>query len=68
LTGLGGDPTAGVLALLWGAAFVIGLGAALLVIRRSGQVWLPYLFATPVLLVCGLFACENLARCLPATL
>lgn len=68
LTGLGGDPAAGTLALLWSAAFIIGLGAALYAIRRSRQVWLSYLFATPVLLACGLFACESLARCLPATL
>ena len=68
LAGLGGDPTAGILALLWGAAFVVGLGAALYAIRRSRQIWLPYMFATPLLLACGLFACESLARCLPATL
>jgi len=68
LAGLGGDPAAGILALLWGVAFVVGLGAALYAIRRSRQVWLPYMFATPVLLACGLFACESLARCLPATL
>jgi sortase A len=68
LASLAGDPAAGILALLWGLAFVVGLGAALYAIRRLGQVGLPYLFATPVLLACGLFACESLARCLPATL
>ena len=68
LTGLGGDPAAGILALVWSAAFILGLGAAVYAIRRSRQLWLPYLFATPVLLACGLFACESLARCLPATL
>ncbi len=68
LAGLGGDPAAGILALLWGLAFVVGLGAALYAIRRSRHIWLPYMFATPVLLACGLFACESLARCLPATL
>ncbi len=68
LTGLGGDPAAGILAFLWSVAFIVGLGAAVYAIRRSRQVWLPYLFATPVLLACGLFACESLARCLPATL
>jgi LPXTG-site transpeptidase (sortase) family protein len=68
LASLGGDPAAGILALLWSGAFMIGLGAAVYTIRRSRQVWLPYLFATPVLLAFGLFACESLARCLPATL
>jgi sortase A len=68
LSGLSGDPAAGILALLWSAGFIAGLAAALYAVRRSRQVWLPYLFATPLLLACGLFACENLARCLPATL
>jgi hypothetical protein len=68
LASLNGDPAAAVLALLWGLVFVVGLGVALYAIRRTRKVWLPYLFATPVLLACGLFACENLARCLPATL
>jgi sortase A len=68
LASLAGDPAAGILALLWGLAFIVGLGVTLYAIRRLRQVWLPYLFATPVLLACGLFACESLARCLPATL
>ena len=68
LASLSGDPAAAVLALLWSLAFVAGLGVALYAIRRTRKVWLPYLFATPVLLACGLFACESLARVLPATL
>jgi sortase A len=65
---LGGDPAAGGLAAAWAAVFLLALGAVLLAVRRWGQPWVTYLLAAPVLLACGLFVCENLARCLPATL
>jgi sortase A len=65
---LGGDPGAGGLALAWAAAFLVLLAATLLAVRRWRQPWVTYLLAAPVLLACGLFVCENLAQCLPATL
>jgi hypothetical protein len=68
LLGLDGDPAAGILAALWGVVFVIGLGATVYAVRRWRQVWLSYVLSVPILLACGLFACESLARCLPATL
>jgi hypothetical protein len=68
LVGLDGDPAAGILALVWSVVFVLGLGAVVYAIRRWRQVWLSYVLAVPILLACGLFACESLARCLPATL
>jgi len=34
---------------------------------RLRRPWLVYLFAAPVVLMCGLFACESVARALPAT-
>jgi len=65
---LGGDPAAGLLALAWGVAFLAILAGTVLAVRRWRQPWASYLLAAPVLLACGLFVCENLARCLPATL
>jgi hypothetical protein len=34
---------------------------------RWRRPWLIYLFAAPVVVACGLFACESVARALPAT-
>jgi sortase A len=63
-----GDPAAGVLAALWALAFILVLGFMVFAIRRWRQTWVSWLLAAPVLLACGLFACESLARCLPTTL
>ena len=65
---LAGDPAAGLLALVWGAVFVLGLWTTLRAARRWRQPWLTYVMSAPLLLACGLFACESLARVLPATL
>jgi sortase A len=63
-----GDPAAGILAGLWALAFLVVLGLMVLAIRRWRQTWVSWLLAAPILLACGLFACESLARCLPSTL
>ena len=65
--GLSGDPAAGGL-----AAHVVVLTIAVLVgaafaVWRLRRPWLIYLFAAPVVMMCGLFACESVARALPAT-
>jgi sortase A len=65
---LAGDPTSGLLALVWAAMFVLGLWITLRAVRRWRQPWLTYVMSAPLLLACGLFACESLARVLPATL
>lgn len=65
--GLSGDPAAGGLAALWSfltVAFLVGAAFWVWKIRRP---WLVYLFAAPVVVMCGLFACESVARALPAT-
>jgi hypothetical protein len=41
--------------------------AAAFAVWKIRRPWLIYLFAAPVLLMCGLFACESVARALPAT-
>jgi len=66
--GLSGDPAAGGLAVLWSLAtllVLIGAGWAAWRWRRPGLV---YVFAAPIVVACGLLACESLARALPATL
>jgi sortase A len=63
-----GDSTAGILAALWAIAFIAILGLMVFSIRRWRQPWVSWLLASPLLLACGLFACETLARCLPSTL
>ena len=65
--GLSGDPTAGGLAVLWSVITLMVLAGAALAVWRWRRPWLVYLFATPVLMLCGLFACESVARALPAT-
>jgi LPXTG-site transpeptidase (sortase) family protein len=67
LPDLGGDPSAGILAALWALGFLGVLLTMAFAIRRR-QVWVTWLLAAPLLLACGLFACESLARCLPSTL
>jgi sortase A len=64
----GGDQAAGWLALAWAAVFLFIVGCTLLAVRRWRQPWVTYLLSAPLLLACGLFVCENVARCLPATL
>ena len=68
LPDLGGDPSAGILAALWALGFLGVLLGMAFAIRRWRQVWVTWLLAAPLLLACGLFACESLARCLPSTL
>jgi sortase A len=68
LPSFAGDPAAGVLAGLWALAFIIVLSFMVFAIKRWRQTWVSWLLAAPVLLACGLFACESLARCLPSTL
>jgi len=66
--GLSGDPVAGGLAVMWSLltiALLIGAGIAVWRWRRP---WLIYLFTAPLVVACGLFACESVARALPATL
>ncbi len=65
--GLGGDPSAGGLALMWSLISVLVLILAGLAVWRWRRPWLVYIFATPVFIACGLFACESVARALPAT-
>jgi len=68
LPSFAGDPAAGILAALWALAFICVLGFMAFAIRRWRQTWVSWILAAPVLLACGLFACESLARCLPSTL
>jgi sortase A len=66
--GLSGDPSAGGLALFWALLSLLVLIVAGLAIWRWRHPWLVYLLATPIFIACGLFACESVARALPATL
>ena len=65
--GLDGDPVAGGLAVFWSIITLLVLLVAAYSAWRWRRPWLVYLFAAPVLLMCGLFACESVARALPAT-
>jgi LPXTG-site transpeptidase (sortase) family protein len=65
--GLSGDPSAGGLAAMWSFLTVFFLVLAAFAVWRLGRPWLIYLFAAPVVMMCGLFACESVARALPAT-
>jgi sortase A len=65
--GLDGDPVAGGLAAFWSIITLLVLLVAAYAAWRWRRPWLVYLFAAPVLLMCGLFACESVARALPAT-
>ena len=65
--GLSGDPSAGGLAALWSFFTILVLVGAGFLAWRLRRPWLVYLFAAPVVVMCGLFACESVARALPAT-
>jgi len=65
--GLSGDPTSGGLVLIWSFLTLLALVGAALAAWRWKHPWLVYLLAAPVVMFCGLFACESLARALPAT-
>ena len=65
--GLSGDPAAGGLAFLWSFLTIAVLVGAAFAVWRLRRPWLIYLFAAPVVMMCGLFACESVARALPAT-
>jgi sortase A len=64
---LNGDPASGWLTPLWMLITVGVVVAAAAAARRWRQPWLVYLLAAPIVLMCGLFACQALARALPAT-
>jgi sortase A len=66
--GFPGDAASLILAAVWFVVFVLLLLACLVVVRRWNKPWVVYMFSVPILIACGLFACESLARCLPATL
>jgi sortase A len=65
--GLSGDPVAGGLTVLWSLLTIALLVGAAVLAWRTRRVWLVYLFAAPLVVACGLFACQSLARALPAT-
>jgi LPXTG-site transpeptidase (sortase) family protein len=65
--GLSGDAAAGGLAVLWSLLTVLVLMFAAFAAWRWRRPWLTYLMAAPVVMMCGLFACEGVARALPAT-
>lgn len=65
--GLAGDPAAGGLTILWSLLTLVVLVGASIVAWRWRRPALVYLLAAPVVIACGLFACESLARALPAT-
>ncbi len=65
--GLAGDPSAGGLTILWSLLTLIVLVGAGLVAWRWRRPAVVYLLAAPVVIACVLFACESLARALPAT-
>ena len=64
---LNGDSAAGWLTALWSLITVGVVVAAAAAAMRWGRPWLIYLFVAPIVLMCGLFACEAMARALPAT-
>lgn len=63
-----GDNASGILVALWTLALLAVLVLMIFTIRRWRQPWVSWLLAAPLILACGLFACESLARCLPSTL
>ncbi len=65
--GLSGDAAAGGLAVLWSLITIAVLVVAAIAAWRWRRPWIVYLFTAPVLVMCGLFACESVARALPAT-
>ena len=65
--GLSGDPAAWGLTALWAFLTLVVLVGAAFAVWRLRKPWLIYLFAAPVIMMCGLFACESVARALPST-
>ena len=65
--GLSGDPAAGGLAVMWSLLTLGVLVGAAYLAWRLRMTWLVYLFCAPVVVMCGLFACQSVARALPAT-
>jgi sortase A len=65
---LGGDSTAGVLTIVWTLLFLLAALTTVWAARRWGRMAVTYRLAIPVLLACGLLACESLAQWLPSTL
>jgi len=65
--GLGGDNVAGGLTLLWSLATIIVLVGAVLSVWLWPRSLLFYILVAPIVVACGLMACESLARALPAT-
>lgn len=68
LPSFAGDPAEGILAAMWALVVLAILGIMIFTIRRWHQPWVSWLLGAPLLLACGLFACESLAACLPSTL
>lgn len=66
--GLSGDPSAGGSILFWSEMLLLVAGFTAFALWRWRRPWPTYLLAAPVLLACGLFAAESIARWLPATL
>lgn len=66
-SGLSGDPVAGGMAALWSILLVLALVLAVVAAWRWRRPLLVYLLAAPVVVACGLLACESVARALPAT-
>ncbi len=65
--GLSGDPVAGGLAVFWTLLSIAVLVGAGILVWRWKRPGLVYLFTVPIFLACGLFACQAVARALPAT-
>lgn len=65
--GLAGNPTSGLLAVLWCIAFFALLSAAAWLLRHWDQPVVVYVLAVPVLLLVALFACESIVGFLAAT-
>lgn len=65
---LGGDSSALLPSLAWGAGLIILLVGTVIAYRRTGRTLLVYVLSTPVLLPVALFTFENVARLLPATM
>ena len=60
--GLSGDPAAGGLAAMWSFLTLVVLVGAGFLAWRLRRPWLVYLFAAPMAVMCGLFACEPARR------
>jgi sortase A len=65
--GLSGDPVAGGMAVLWSLVVILLIVGATFAAWRWKHALIIYLLTAPVVLACGLLACEGVARALPAT-